>query len=751
MYKTKELRMIGAILITGIVLAALWLLLPQSSRAQPLPALDPVGPGTASQAALRAGDGVTWTIQCVDCPKYFSGMSDRSLRLDGGGHPHIAYGYDRLYYAYYDGMAWHWQVVDGTPGVGPSAALALASTAPYTPHISYYDDINGDLKYARWTGSTWVSQTVDSAGDVGEYTSLALDGAGNPHISYYDSDNRDLKYVHWTGSTWVIQTVDSEGSVGEYTSLALDGGGNPHISYHDRTSGDLRYAYLTGGTWISQTVDSAPSVGAYASLALDATAPYTPHISYYASSNWGGTWCDLKYATWTGSTWISQTVDSTVDVGEYSSLALDTDGNPHISYYDSTSYRLKYAYWTGGTWVKQIADDGGSITVDVGYYTSLALDTDDNPHISYLDSTGDDLKYAHWTGSSWDIQTVDSREDVGQYTSLALDAGSSPHVSYYDTINRDLKYAYRTGSTWVTQTVHSEGKVGEYTSLALDGAGNAHTSYYETTYDSLRYAYQDASGWHTEIVDGGPSTQDVGKYNSLVLDKDGYPHISYYEESNYRGYLRYAYQDADGWHIDTAESPEGSGRYPGLHTSLALDGDGYPHISYFHNSDKVLKYAHWTGSTWDIQTVASGSVGYTSLALDAAGNPHISYYASSLDDLKYAYWTGSTWDIQTVDSAGDVGHYNSLALDRNGRPHISYYYAPSVSEGHLKYARWNGSQWHIETVDDAGVVGRYTSLMLDGDGNAHISYYDATNRDLKYATAPVVREYLLYLPLVVKE
>ena len=703
---------------------------------QPLVLADITGDENLKSAARNASE--VWDIHCVDCPKYFSEMRDRSLRLDTAGHPHIAYGSDFLYYAYHDGATWHVQTVDSTPGVGLYAALALEPTAPYTPHISYYNDINGDLRYARWTGSTWFSQTVDSAGDVGKHTSLVLDTSGNPHISYQDSSNSDLKYAVWTGSAWITQTVDNTEDVGEYTSLALDGDDYPHISYYDADNQNLKYTFWTGTTWVSQTVDDAPWVGQHSSLALADTAPYTPHIAYHATHTHNDTWNDLKYATWTGSIWISQTVDGTSDVGKYPSLALDANDSPHISYYDSTSDRLKYAYWTGSAWNKQTADDGGSIMVDVGYYTSLALDAGGNPHISYLNATGNELLYIHWTGSAWDKHTVDSRGDVGKYTSLALGVGDNPHISYYDDINRDLKYASWTGSTWVTQTVDSQSSKGQYTSLAVGADGTPHISYYEATYHSLRYAYHSISGWYSETVDGAPSTEYVGQYNSLVLDGEGNPHISYYEEHKspqYRSYLRYAYKDATGWHIETAESPESSGRYPGLFTSLALDGDNYPHISYFHGSDNELKYAYKDSAGWHVETVDSaGVVGkYTSIEVDDSGYAHISYFDDSNDNLKYAYQDASGWHIEIVDSAGDVGQYTSLVLDGNGYPIISYYGGTDVVEGHLRYARWNGSQWLTETIDSAGDVGLYTSLALDKDGKAHISYYDAKNRDLKYA------------------
>ncbi len=239
------------------------------------------GPAAAHPSAM------TWHIERMDAPKWFYDMTDRSLRLDAAGHPHIAYGADHLYYAWHDGTTWHLETADASWGVGRYASLALDGSGH--PHISYFDGTDYDLKYAFYDGSAWHTQTVDAAGDVGEFTSLALDAAGHPHISYSDETHSDLKYAFFDGSSWHIATVDSAGMVGWYTSLALDSAGHPHISYYDETNQDLKYASYDGGSWHLETVDSAGMVGWCTSLVLDAAG--RPHISYYDWTNG-----DLKYA-----------------------------------------------------------------------------------------------------------------------------------------------------------------------------------------------------------------------------------------------------------------------------------------------------------------------------------------------------------------------------------------------------------------------------------------------------------------------
>ena len=347
---------------------------------------------------------------------------------------------------------WQIQTVDSAGDAGWSSSLAL--DAGGNPCISYLDRTNGDIKFARsddW-GATWNIVTVDT---VGGNNSLALDSSGNPCIGYYDGTNGVLKFARSNdgGATWpTIVTVDSV--AGEDCSLALDSGGNPCISYFDRGTTNVKFARSNDGgtTWPTIVTVGAAGLGGDTSLALNAGG--NPCFSYFDQG--AG---DLKFARSSdgGTNWPTiVTVDSIGEAGLYNSLALDAGGNPRISYYDNVSpldIRLKFASSNdgGASWPTIVTVDSRNdrLNPEIGLYNSLALDSFGNPSISYYDWNGHgDLKYASSNdgGASWpagNIEVVDSGGDVGMFTSLALDAGNNPHISYYDVTNFDLKYAYK--------------------------------------------------------------------------------------------------------------------------------------------------------------------------------------------------------------------------------------------------------------------------------------------------------------------
>jgi len=341
----------------------------------------------------------------------------------------------------------------------------------------------------------WHIQTVDSSDDLwGDGNCLALDSSDHPHISYLSHERRGdsrrityLKYAVWNGAEWDIQTVGT--AVGEGTSLVLDSNGSPHISYYDdrprlvtyrgtQLCHVLKYAAWNGQSrsWDIQPVDDAIPSASFASLALDSKGyPRIAYCAYTDLQKHYDTGIDsVRYAAWNGSSWDIQTVDS---VGGRPSLALDSGDQPHISYlYDEIdefnggpSY-VKYAAWNGSSWDIQAVDSLGVWSV------SLALDSRDYPQISYGESSpGDPLKHAVWNGSAWRITTVDSGGALS--VSLALDSRDYPHISY-DQWEGDLKYAAWNGSSWDIQTVDSTGDLAPIdNSLALGSSGFAHISY----------------------------------------------------------------------------------------------------------------------------------------------------------------------------------------------------------------------------------------------------------------------------------
>ncbi|MBI3163926.1 MAG: sortase [Chloroflexi bacterium] len=325
---------------------------------------------------------------------------------------------------------------------------SLVLNASGFPVISYYDDNDRDLKVAVCGDETCsagnITTTVDGTGgvDVGQYSSIKLNASGFPVISYWDETNTDLKVVVCGNASCsagnTITTVDSAGDVGEYTSLELNASGFPVISYYDSTNTDPKVAICTNaicGTKTIVSLDGTVAAGLYTSLELNSSG--FPVVSYIASGNLKLAYCSNFNCTLGGVV----TLDA---AGAYStSLELSSSGVPIISYQGSST-TMKVASCGNATCSSgntTTAIDSTSFPGNM--YSSIALDASGIPFISYYDVGNSDLKIAacgNTTCSAGNgVSTVDSAGNVGSYTSIAINANGFPVVSYAG--SGSLKYA----------------------------------------------------------------------------------------------------------------------------------------------------------------------------------------------------------------------------------------------------------------------------------------------------------------------
>ena len=545
----------------------------------------------------------------------------------------------------------------------------------------------GSSAFAEWT-----TVTIDSLGDVGTYSSIALDANNNPHIAYYDYTNNNLKYAKWTGSSWSIQTVDSTGYVGTYTSIAIDSANNPHISYY---GGGLKYAKWTGSAWSIQMVDSLG--GSYNAIAVDSYD--NPHISYKGGYN------DIqKYAKWTGSAWLVQSIASTWNTA--TSIAIDSSNNPHISYFYNS---LQYAKWTGSTWL--IGGESGS---NAGAYTSIAVDSLDNTHISYdlASYGGGGLKYAKCAGSSCSLQIVDPTWGVGAHNSIAVDSSNNPHISYYESSDvnyntlRNLKYAKWTGSSWSFQTVDATGDVGTYCSIALDTRGNPNMSYYDATNYNLKYAKVAITNSLPALSWTGAADYSVDGVNPEIGDKNT-PFV-----------FRVKYSDANN------DAPVAG--YPKIHILK-----GGSEISGSPFSMSYVSGAHSTGSIYSLsKTLANGlDYSYYFEARDVFGGVAASFPSVAKTGpgvyKALVYWTGEsdyTADGLSPESGDRYASYSyrlkfsdsDNAVPATGFPKVH------IRQGGVEVSGSPFTMAYVSGTHTTGAIYSYTKTLLPG---ANYTYY----------------------------
>jgi len=400
---------------------------------------------------------------------------------------------------------WWWAIrdVDAARNVGTHLAVALHPDTG-EPYMSYYDSAGGDLWFARHvafggncgTENRWSCQVVDSGGDVGQYSSIAVftDAAGlNVAISYHDATTGSLKVA--TGlctetcvfATWLIDGGYPPGGsyAGRYSSVVhSDWGGNVLVAYqeaHDDGGEAVRLAQTVSsggncgaggaaGRWQCDTIYGDNDVGYFNWLTLDSL--HIPHISYYLkrSDSHGPyhLWYDPSVPQWR--------LDSSWVWGHFSGASVshivEASGLVHQAFLDETTEELVYATYvgTGGNcgydgsnnayWCDVI--DGVGV-VDLSNRTAaMAADPAGYPIIAYryaYDGFGSELRLAQplaaappgWSpncgpSNTWVCSTVDVGVSVENADAVSI--ASNAHgtaIAYLEDndYDGDLKVALR--------------------------------------------------------------------------------------------------------------------------------------------------------------------------------------------------------------------------------------------------------------------------------------------------------------------
>jgi len=328
---------------------------------------------------------------------------------------------------------------------------------------------------------------------------------------------------------------------------------------------------------------------------------------------------------------------------------------------------------------------------------------------------------------TWTTNTINYVDGSGVAPTVVVDSNGTVHIVHVNYKENKLWHQYSNGGSWSHQEIRSCPTC-RSADMAVDSNDNLHVAYFvqrDGTSGYLEYSFFNGTDWTSQRLDGSAQYDQV----RLVLDASDRPHIAYARSGSLCNAAMLTYHDGSAWQklaLDTSST------YIGCDASIAIDNDGYVHVTYRHHANRDQMIASNVSGSWQKYTVDGGSgVGYGSgIAVDHQNNLHVLYHTdASGGQYKHATgYSGSAWSL-TATSDGDAEF--RLQTDELGIVHASAY--DSGSDDLLHKMLVPGASWVTTTVDSPGNVGTYNDIFVDSSNMIHIAYHDQTNEVLKYA------------------
>ncbi len=373
--------------------------------------------------------------------------------------------------------------------------------------------------------------------------------------------------------------------------------------------------------------------------------------------------------------------DAGVNVGQYSSVVVGTDGNPRVVYYDVDNQDLKYAEKTAGGWLVHAVDTAGDVGAQ--YSAMVVAKGSGNLRVTYLVNAGPKLGQA--------------ATDASLYTGLRYAESKTPSpksASDWNFVDVDIQPVHPVpcgGSCKATEIC-----VAVSTNPEQDKCGVTASDCVGSTPSGQICALPDgdaASGFY--IQRQTPATQELppslGMFSSMA-EEGCTLFISYYDNWFFKDPPTNTLTGTLKGAMLTLTSGSAAGATP---TTFSLDlGD---------DCDPTLS-PHDVGR-------------FSSLAINSSGRIGIAYQESAAvgDEPvgKLRYWAAGTF------SNAVTGDPNCVADSNNQSNNKTITIADNA----------------IDTADsEILLVGANASLIFDGSGRAQISYQDSSNTVLKLAS-----------------
>ncbi|NDV61248.1 hypothetical protein G0Q06_02150 [Puniceicoccales bacterium CK1056] len=234
----------------------------------------------------------------------------------------------------------------------------------------------------------------------------------------------------------------------------------------------------------------------------------------------------------------------------------------------------------------------------------LVFDRAGNPRLAYRAGLVNGvLREARWTGSKWQMTTVDATPDTGEYASIVVDDSNNSRIAYFDWTQTGLRMAVEESGNWNLQDVAIWNYNGEYAHQLQDSSGKSHLFWFDRYNEMLAYAKKSNLSWQNEPVD---FSRVNGIYIAAVETPDGKPTVLYSAPS--AGEIRLAKPGTGDWVIETIAE---SGRF----IQLGIDSAGTLKAAWISSETGRVRIAQKTHAGWEIEDLPQSPAVSGSLAM----------------------------------------------------------------------------------------------------------------------------------------